>query len=159
MAMNPLDAASAYNAAARSSGARLLDQGVNDPTQLGGGANGQQAFGAVLDATMARQTNPTPGAQQSQNVAMPIPQGPAPTAFQANQQGPGTFGQLVANSVRQSVDSMRQGEHMSMQAIAGTADLRDVVMAVANAEITLDTVITVRDKVIGAYNEIIKMPI
>ena len=35
----------------------------------------------------------------------------------------------------------------------------DVVTAVAEAEATLQTVVAVRDKVIAAYNDIIKMPI
>ncbi len=43
--------------------------------------------------------------------------------------------------------------------IAGEADLKDVITAVANAEQTLETVVAVRDKVLAAYNEILKMPI
>jgi flagellar hook-basal body complex protein FliE len=39
------------------------------------------------------------------------------------------------------------------------AELVDIVSAVANAEITLDTVVTIRDRVIHAYQEIIRMPI
>ena len=45
------------------------------------------------------------------------------------------------------------------QAVNGTADLNEVVVAVSNAEIMLTTVVTVRDRVIQAYQEILKMPI
>ena len=39
------------------------------------------------------------------------------------------------------------------------AELVDIVTAVSNAEVTLETVMAVRDRVIAAYQEIIKMPI
>jgi flagellar hook-basal body complex protein FliE len=44
-------------------------------------------------------------------------------------------------------------------AIAGKADLTEVVTAVTNAEITLKTVLAIRDRVIQAYQEIARMPI
>jgi len=42
---------------------------------------------------------------------------------------------------------------------AGQADIVDVVNAVNAAEITLDTVVAVRDKVVQAYQSIMNMPI
>ena len=57
------------------------------------------------------------------------------------------------------VDTMRQGEQKSAQAVTGQVDIRDVVMAVNNAEVTLQTAVAVRDKVIAAYQEIMRMPI
>ena len=44
-------------------------------------------------------------------------------------------------------------------AAAGQADLMDVVQAVGNAEMTLQTVVAVRDKVVNAYQELMRMPI
>ena len=43
--------------------------------------------------------------------------------------------------------------------MTGQVDIRDVVMAVNNAEVTLQTAVAVRDKVIAAYQEIMRMPI
>jgi len=57
------------------------------------------------------------------------------------------------------VDSLRQSEQKSAQAVTGQVDIRDVVMAVNNAEVTLQTAVAVRDKVIAAYQEIMRMPI
>ena len=57
------------------------------------------------------------------------------------------------------IETLRSGETKSAQAVAGQVDLRDVVMAVNNAEVTLQTVVAVRDKVIQAYQEIMRMPI
>ena len=48
---------------------------------------------------------------------------------------------------------------MSARAIAGTADLGEVVSAVTNAEITLQAAVVIRDRVIQAYQDIISMPI
>jgi flagellar hook-basal body complex protein FliE len=57
------------------------------------------------------------------------------------------------------VDSLRRSEQKSAQAVTGQVDIRDVVMAVNNAEVTLQTAVAVRDKVIAAYQEIMRMPI
>jgi flagellar hook-basal body complex protein FliE len=42
---------------------------------------------------------------------------------------------------------------------AGKADLVDVVTSVASAETSLETVMSIRDQVISAYQEILRMPI
>ena len=47
----------------------------------------------------------------------------------------------------------------SARAVAGQAEMVDVVTAVSNAEMVLETVTTVRDRVISAYQEIMRMPI
>jgi flagellar hook-basal body complex protein FliE len=71
----------------------------------------------------------------------------------------GSFAALVSDSLKGAVASGREAETLSMKQIAGEADLKDVVVAVANAEQTLQTVVAVRDKVLSAYQEILKMPI
>ena len=42
---------------------------------------------------------------------------------------------------------------------AGKANMVDVVTAVTETEVAIDTLVSVRDKVIAAYEEIMKMPI
>jgi flagellar hook-basal body complex protein FliE len=74
--------------------------------------------------------------------------------------GGGTdFASMLKTGAKTAIDASRKSEEMSKQAIAGKADVRDVVAAVNNAELTLQTVVAVRDKVISAYSEILKMPI
>lgn len=70
-----------------------------------------------------------------------------------------SFAGLVRTSLEKAVDLGRKSEEMSLKGVAGEADLRDVVMAVNNAENALNTVVAVRDKVITAYQEILRMPI
>jgi flagellar hook-basal body complex protein FliE len=69
------------------------------------------------------------------------------------------FGALVSKSLRSVHDTIAKGEAVSLRAIANQADLNEVVMAVTEAEMALQTVVAVRDRVIQAYNDIIKMPI
>lgn len=70
-----------------------------------------------------------------------------------------SFGELIARSLGDTVQATRQSEQVSMQAIAGQAELTDIVSAVTNAEVTLQTVVSIRDRVIQAYQEILRMPI
>ena len=48
---------------------------------------------------------------------------------------------------------------MGMKGITGNADLNDVVSAINSAESTLQLVTTIRDKMIQAYQEVMRMPI
>lgn len=70
-----------------------------------------------------------------------------------------TFSDFLRQKATESVDTMRKSEEMSAKAITGEADLTDVVQAVTAAELTLQTVVSVRDRMISAYQEIMRMPI
>jgi flagellar hook-basal body complex protein FliE len=69
------------------------------------------------------------------------------------------FSDALREATESAVSSLREGEAQSLQAAAGTADINNVIMAVGKAEMTLQTVVTLRDKVIHAYQEILRMPI
>ncbi|MND08593.1 flagellar hook-basal body protein FliE [compost metagenome] len=58
-----------------------------------------------------------------------------------------------------SIDANRKAEALTEKAVVGQAELMDVVTAVSNAEMTLQTVVAVRDRVLNAYQEIMRMPI
>ncbi|MGH6872106.1 MAG: flagellar hook-basal body complex protein FliE [Rhizomicrobium sp.] len=84
----------------------------------------------------------------------------APPASGAAGAAPGAnFGDFLTNVVKDASQSMKQGEQMAVNQAAGKADIVDVVNAVNSAELTLDTVVAVRDKVIAAYQSIMQMPI
>lgn len=68
------------------------------------------------------------------------------------------FKDMVTSAVNSAVDISKNAEQISMQAIAGKADIQDVVLAVSNAEMALETVVAVRDTAIKAYKEIMSMP-
>ncbi len=69
------------------------------------------------------------------------------------------FASVLKGAAQSAVTTLKTGEVASAAGIAGKADIRDVVAAVTNAELTLETVVNVRDKVVNAYNEILRMPI
>jgi flagellar hook-basal body complex protein FliE len=73
--------------------------------------------------------------------------------------GGNSFATMVTDSLKNAVQTGRQAEELSLKQISGEADLKDVITAVANAENTLETVVAVRDKVLNAYQEILRMPI
>ena len=73
--------------------------------------------------------------------------------------GRGDFGAVLAQAAQNSMRSLKAGEQASLQAIAGKADIGQVVQAVSAAAVTLQATIAVRDRVVQAYQEIIRMPI
>jgi flagellar hook-basal body complex protein FliE len=73
--------------------------------------------------------------------------------------GAGSFSDFLSNSVKDSITTIKHGEAMAAKHTAGKADIIDVVNAVNAAEITLDTVVAVRDKVITAYQSVMNMTI
>ncbi len=73
---------------------------------------------------------------------------------------PGTdFASLVKDAASSAIAAGQRSEQVTMEALAGQADLTEVVVAVTNAEVTLQTVVAIRDRVIQAYQEIIRMPL
>ena len=83
----------------------------------------------------------------------------ATSASTANIGGGGNFTDFLNGAMKDSVQTMKTGEHMATQQIAGKANIVDVVNAVNSAELTLDTIVAVRDKVVQAYQSIMNMPI
>lgn len=70
-----------------------------------------------------------------------------------------SFGDMMKNVAVQSIQTMRGGETASAKAVAGSASLPEVVQAITAAELTLQTVVAVRDRMMTAYQEIMRMPI
>jgi flagellar hook-basal body complex protein FliE len=82
-----------------------------------------------------------------------------PGIVPADVSGAGSFSSFLTDAVKDSVGTIKQGEKMAAKQVAGQADIVDVVNAVNSAELTLDTVVAVRDKVVAAYQSIMNMPI
>ncbi|RXF72635.1 flagellar hook-basal body complex protein FliE [Hansschlegelia zhihuaiae] len=71
----------------------------------------------------------------------------------------GGFGDMLEQAMSGFVEQGRQTDAKAMEAISGKGDVVDVVTAVAESELALNTLVSVRDKVIAAYEEIMRMPI
>ncbi|MEP3245390.1 MAG: flagellar hook-basal body complex protein FliE [Sneathiella sp.] len=70
-----------------------------------------------------------------------------------------SFSELVKEAGTDAVQDGLNSETVSLQSLTGESGLADIVTAVSSAEATLQTVVSVRDRVIQAYQDIIKMPI
>lgn len=70
-----------------------------------------------------------------------------------------SFGAMIKSAVDKVVTTQKASEAVSAQAVLGQASLTDVVQAVSEAEITLQTVMSVRDRLVAAYQDIMRMPI
>jgi flagellar hook-basal body complex protein FliE len=71
----------------------------------------------------------------------------------------GGFAELLKQAGGDAIGALKQGEAQSLQAVTGKADITAVTAAVNNAELALQAVVAVRDKIIAAYQDISKMPI
>lgn len=105
-----------------------------------------RAAGAYNDALRA-----------AQNILTKIGSPESAGSTQATQGS--SFLDMVGSALQGAASTGYKSEAMSMRALAGKADLTDVVTAVSEAETALNTVVAIRDRVINAYQEIIKMPI
>lgn len=84
--------------------------------------------------------------------------GTTPPVAAPQQMGP-SFSELVRDAAATAAQTTREAERMTVQASLGRADLTEVVTAVSAAEVTMQAVVAVRDRVVTAYQEILRMPI
>jgi flagellar hook-basal body complex protein FliE len=66
---------------------------------------------------------------------------------------------MVTEAAETAMKTVRGSEQVAAAGVSGTADVQQVVQALSDAELTMQTVVAVRDKVLGAYNDIMKMTI
>jgi flagellar hook-basal body complex protein FliE len=65
------------------------------------------------------------------------------------------FGSLLGRFA----DTVRAGEETAKAAMTGGADPHSLVQALASSELAVETAVTLRDKVVEAYQEILRMPV
>ena len=70
-----------------------------------------------------------------------------------------SFGDLLKDAIGSVIDGGRQSDQQTVSMAAGKANVMDVVTAVAETDVKISTLVSVRDKVIAAYEDIMKMSI
>ena len=70
-----------------------------------------------------------------------------------------SFGATVQQAVEQAVQTGHTAEDKATEALKGGGSLTDVVVALSHASMTLQTATAIRDRVVQAYQDIMKMPI
>ena len=72
----------------------------------------------------------------------------------------GNFAEILQGMVKQTVAAQGKAESLTMAAAQGdNVPLHEVVQAISQAQLTLQTLVSVRDRAVEAYQEVIRMPI
>ena len=69
------------------------------------------------------------------------------------------FGAMVKDAINSVVEAGRKSDAQAQAMAAGKANVVDVATAVSETEVAVEAMVSVRDKVIAAYEEIMRMPI
>lgn len=89
--------------------------------------------------------------------------GPVSAALQYSAAKPATQpsaqGSAVAKTAGAFVDALKTGEDTARAAMTGGADLPSLVDALSRSQLAVETAVTVRNKVVEAYQEILRMPV
>ncbi len=103
---------------------------------------------------------PTPSAAASAYAALSQMTNPANNAAKVLGEGEGpSFGSLLKDAIGGVLEAGRKSDAQTRNLAAGKANLVDVVTAVSETEVAIDALVSIRDKVIASYEEIMKMPI
>jgi len=86
------------------------------------------------------------------------------TANLGNAAGPSSesgpnFSSVLKDVVNAVTEAAKKSDAQAQAVATGKANMIDVVTAVAETETAVQTMVSVRDKVIAAYEDILKMPI
>jgi len=76
-----------------------------------------------------------------------------------DQTGGVSFGDFVKQTAADTIQTLKAGEKATASAVTGKAELTDVIQAITNADLTLQTVVAARDRILSAYQTIMNMPI
>ena len=70
-----------------------------------------------------------------------------------------SFGALLKDALGSVLDAGRKSDAQTVAMTSGKANVMDVVTAVAETDVAVSTLVSVRDRVIQSYEDIMKMPI
>ncbi|ODT73066.1 MAG: flagellar hook-basal body protein FliE [Pelagibacterium sp. SCN 63-23] len=84
---------------------------------------------------------------------------PATDLTAATSSGGNSFADILAQNVQGVVDQGKVSDQMAMDMVSGKANVVDMVTALSETEMAIESMVTIRDRVISAYEEIMRMPI
>ena len=68
-------------------------------------------------------------------------------------------GTLLRSAAKDFAETLAKAETVAEKAMIGDADPHALVEALANTQLAVETAVTVRDRVVEAYQEILRMPV
>jgi flagellar hook-basal body complex protein FliE len=125
-------AASAY-----SNAAKLINQAAKPATDLTASAAQGPDFAKLLSNTVQSVTD---------GAGLGTSQSP-------------DFAKILSDTVQSVVNKGKASDQKTMDLVNGKANVVDVVTSVAQTEVAVQSMVAVRDRVISAYEEIMRMPI
>jgi flagellar hook-basal body complex protein FliE len=81
------------------------------------------------------------------------------SAGKGSESGGPSFGALLKEAIGGVLDAGKKSDAQTVAMAAGKANVMDVVTAVAETDVAVSTLVSVRDRVIQSYEDIMKMPI
>ena len=99
--------------------------------------------------------SPTIAANAYANIARIMDPGGA----KGTEAGGPSFGALLKDAIGSVLDAGKKSDAQTVAMAQGKANVMDVVTAVAETDVAVSTLVSVRDRVIQAYEDIMKMPI
>ena len=81
------------------------------------------------------------------------------SAAKTSEGGGQSFAAMLKDSIGSVVEAGRKSDSQTIAMASGKANVIDVVTAVAETEVAVGTLVSVRDRVIQAYEDIMRMPI
>ncbi len=102
--------------------------------------------------------SPTVAANAYAALSRIVESGGAEKGGQAAAGGP-SFSALVKDAVGSVLDAGKKSDSQTLAMTSGKANVMDVVTAVAETDVAVSTLVSVRDRMIQSYEDIMKMPI
>jgi flagellar hook-basal body complex protein FliE len=100
--------------------------------------------------------SPTVAANAYANLARILDTGGAAKGSEAG--GP-SFGAVLKDAIGSVLEAEKKSDAQTVAMASGKANVMDVVTAVAETDVAVSTLVSVRDRVIQSYEDIMKMPI
>lgn len=70
-----------------------------------------------------------------------------------------SFGDALQNAFKQAAGAVATSEAVEQKAAIAPVDVHEVSTAITDAETMLQTLVGIRDKLVSAYNELVRTPI
>jgi flagellar hook-basal body complex protein FliE len=103
--------------------------------------------------------SPTVAANAYANLARILDTGGANKGAETGSGGGPSFGALLKDAIGSVLEAGKKSDSQTVAMAAGKANVMDVVTAVAETDVAVSTLVSVRDRVIQSYEDIMKMSI
>ena len=103
--------------------------------------------------------SPTVAANAYANLARILDTGGTSKGSETGGGGGPSFGALLKDAIGSVLEAGKKSDAQTVAMASGKANVMDVVTAVAETDVAVSTLVSVRDRVIQSYEDIMKMPI